>query len=42
MQQILLAGTHDGTIAADVMFEAMKRVRRLRNCLTLPPSIQFD
>jgi len=44
MQQILLAGTHDGTIAADVAIEAMKRVQSLakRTGLTLPPAIQFD
>ena len=44
MQQILLAGTHDGTIDASIMIETMKRVQLLaqRNGLTLPLSIQFD
>jgi len=44
MQQILLAGTHDGTINAGVMIETMKRVQSLAkiNGLTLPLSIQFD
>ena len=44
MQQILLAGTHDGTINADFMIETMKRIQALaeRNSLTLPLSIQFD
>jgi eukaryotic-like serine/threonine-protein kinase len=44
MQQILLAGTHDGTINAGVMIETMKRIQALakRNGLILPLSIQFD
>jgi eukaryotic-like serine/threonine-protein kinase len=44
MQQILLAGTHDGTINADMMVETMKRVQSLAKSrgLTLPLSIQFD
>ena len=44
MQQILLAGTHDGTIDAGVMVETMKRVQSLAKSqgLTLPLSIQFD
>jgi eukaryotic-like serine/threonine-protein kinase len=44
MQQILLAGTHDGTIDAGVMVKTMKRVQSLAkgHDLTLPLSIQFD
>ena len=44
MQQILLAGTHDGTINAGVMIATMKRIQVLakRNGLTLPLAIQFD
>jgi serine/threonine protein kinase len=44
MQQILLAGTHDGTIDAGVMIATMKRVQALAKShgLTLPLSIQFD
>jgi hypothetical protein len=44
MQQILLAGTHDGTINAGVMIEIMKRVQSLAKShdLALPLSIQFD
>jgi hypothetical protein len=44
MQQILLAGTHDGTINAGVMIATMKRIQSLAtsNGLTLPLSIQFD
>jgi serine/threonine protein kinase len=44
MQQILLAGTHDGTINAGVMIETMKRLQSLAKShgLTLPLSIQFD
>ena len=44
MQQILLAGTHDGTVNAGVMIDTMKRIQALaqRNGLTLPLSIQFD
>jgi hypothetical protein len=44
MQQILLAGTHDGTINAGVMVEIMKRIQSLAKShgLTLPLSIQFD
>jgi serine/threonine protein kinase len=43
MQQILLAGTHDGTINADMMIATMKRIQALAksNGLTLPLSIQF-
>jgi len=44
MQQILLAGTHDGTINAGVMVETIKRVQSLAKShgLTLPLSVQFD
>ena len=44
MQQILLAGTHDGTINAGMMIATIKRIQALakRNGLTLPLSIQFD
>ena len=44
MQQILLDGTHDGSINAGMMIETMKRIQALakRNGLTLPLSIQFD
>jgi serine/threonine protein kinase len=44
MQQILLAGTHDGTINAGIMITTMKRVQLLAKShgLTLPLSIQFD
>jgi serine/threonine protein kinase len=44
MQQILLAGTHDGTINAGIMIATMKRVQSLAKIrgLTLPLSIQFD
>ena len=44
MQQILLAGTHDGTIDAGVMIETMKHVQSLARShgLTLPLSVQFD
>jgi hypothetical protein len=44
MQQILLAGTHDGTINASVMIETMKRIQSLAKShgLTLSLSIQFD
>jgi serine/threonine-protein kinase len=44
MQQQLLAGTHEGTIDAGVMIEAMKRVQSLAASrgLSLPLSIQFD
>ena len=44
MQQVLLAGTHDGTITADFMVETMKRVQSLATSrgLILPLSIQFD
>jgi serine/threonine-protein kinase len=44
MQQILLAGTHDGTIDAGLMVETMKRVQSLAKShgLTLPLSVQFD
>jgi serine/threonine-protein kinase len=44
MQQILLAGTHDGSINASMMIDTMKRIQALaqRNGLTLPLAIQFD
>jgi hypothetical protein len=44
MQEVLLAGTHDGTINAGVMIETMKRIQTLAKSsgLTLPLSIQFD
>jgi hypothetical protein len=44
MQQILLAGTHDGTINAGVMIETIKRIQLLAKSqgLTLPLLIQFD
>jgi hypothetical protein len=44
MQQALVAGTHDGTIDAAFMLEAIKRVQALANTrgLTLPLSVQFD
>src|SRR5215212_2285643 len=44
MQQILLAGTHDGTINAGVTVETIKRVQSLAKShgLTLPLSVQFD
>ncbi|HJZ50267.1 MAG TPA: protein kinase [Roseiflexaceae bacterium] len=44
MQQTLLAGTHDGTIDAGLMVEAMKRIQSLATTrgLTLPLSVQFE
>jgi hypothetical protein len=44
MQQLLLAGAHDGTIDTDVMVETMKRVQSLAKSqgLTLPLVINFD
>jgi len=44
MQQTLLAGTHDGTIDAGLMVEAMKRIQALAKTrgLTLPLSVQFE
>ncbi|MEO7908755.1 MAG: serine/threonine-protein kinase [Roseiflexaceae bacterium] len=44
MQQMLLAGTHDGTVNAEFMVETMKRVQSLATSqgLTLPLSIQFN
>ena len=44
MQQTLLAGTHDGTIDAGFMVEAIKRVQALAKTrgLTLPLSVQFE
>ncbi len=44
MQQMLLAGTHDGTINAGMTIETIKRIQLLATSrgLTLPLSIQFD
>jgi hypothetical protein len=44
LQQILLAGTRDGTIDASFMVEAMKHVQSLAQShgLTLPFSMQLD
>ena len=44
MQQTLLAGTHNGTIDARVMVEAMNRIQSLARTrgLTLPLSVRFD
>jgi hypothetical protein len=43
MQQLLLAGTHDGIINAGVMIDIMKLVQSLAkgHGLALPLSIQF-
>jgi eukaryotic-like serine/threonine-protein kinase len=44
MQQILLAGSHGGTIKAGIMIESMKRIQALAKIhgLTLPLTVQFD